>query len=112
MRISEVEVRPGGRRLLWIAALVAAASIVVLLVEPFETADGKTAVVTYSRGVLHVSIPYHAVHAGDGKLTVEVLDPEDKVLGRAETQVAIGIGDGRWIDYIRWVKVLSVDVLV
>src|SRR6266436_6764871 len=112
MRISEVEVRPGGRRLFWIAALLAACGIVILLVEPFQTADGKTAVVTYSRGVLHVSIPYHAVHAGDGKLTVEVLDPEDKVLGRAETQVAIGKGYGRWQEAIRLDKALGVDDLV
>jgi len=112
MRISEVEVRPGNLRLFWIAAMVAAAGIVLLLVEPFETAGGKTAVVTYSRGVLHVSIPYHAVHAGDGKLTVEVLDPEDKVLGRAETQLAIGEGYGRWQEDIRLDKALSVDDLV
>src|SRR6266446_1150215 len=112
MRISDVEVRPDNLRLLWIAALAAVAGIVILVVEPFQTADGKTAVVTYSRGVLHVSIPYHSAHAGDGKLTVEVLDPEDKVLGRAETQVAIDKGTGRWQEDIRLDKTLGVDDLV
>ena len=112
MRISDVEVRPDNLRLLWIAALAAVAGIVILLMEPFQTADGKTAVVTYSRGVLHVSIPYHAVHAGDGRLTVEVLDPEDKVLGHAETQAAIGQGYGRWQEDIRLDKALRVDDLV
>src|SRR5882762_2888005 len=112
MRISEVEVRPGSLRLFWIAALAAVAGTILLLVQPFQTADGKTAVVTYSRGVLHVSIPYHAEHAGGGKLTVEVLDPEDKVLGRAETQAAIGEGYGRWQEDIRLDKVLGVDDLV
>src|SRR5216683_3306238 len=112
MRISEVEVRPGHLRLLWIAALAAVAGTILLLVQPFQTADGKTAVVTYSRGVLHVSIPYHAVRAGDGRLTVEVLDPEDKVLGHAETQAAIGEGYGRWQEDIRLDKALSVDDLV
>src|SRR5260370_37105338 len=91
---------------------MAVAGIVILLMEPFQTADGKTAVVTYSRGVLHVSIPYHAVHAGGGKLTVEVLDPEDKVLGRAEAQAAIGEGYGRWQEDIRLDKALGVDYLV
>ncbi len=38
MRISDVEVRVGNRRLLWIAALAAVASIVILLMEPFQTA--------------------------------------------------------------------------
>src|SRR6266481_9349975 len=112
MRISEVEVRPGSLRLMWIAALAAVAGIVILLMEPFQTADGKTAVASYSRGVLHVSIPYHAVHAGDGRLTVEVLDPEDKVLGHAETQVAIREGDGRWQEDIRLDTALGVDDLV
>src|SRR5258708_40014106 len=112
MRISDVEVHPGNLRLLWIAALVAVAGTILLLVQPFQTADGKTAVVTYSRGVLHVSIPYHAVRAGDGRLTVEVLDPEDKVLGHAETQAAIGEGYGRWQEDIRLDKALGVDDLV
>src|SRR6266436_4108901 len=112
MRISEVEVRPGSLRLFWIAALAAVAGTILLLVQPFQTADGKTAVVTYSRGVLHVSIPYHAERAGGGKLTVEVLDPEDKVLGRAETQAAIGKGYGRWQEDIRLDKALGVDDLV
>jgi uncharacterized protein YfaS (alpha-2-macroglobulin family) len=112
MKASSGEVRPGELRLFWIAALLVTAGIVVLLVEPFQSADGKTAVVTYSRGVLHVSIPYHAAHAGDGRLTVEVLDPEDKVLGHAETQVAIGEGYGRWQEDIRLDKALGVDDLV
>src|SRR5258708_7175263 len=112
MRISEVEVRPGSLRLFWIAALAAVVGNILLLVQHFKTADGKTAVVTYSRGVLHVSIPYHAERAGGGKLTVEVLDPEEQVLGRAETQAAIGEGYGRWQEDIRVDRALSVDDLV
>jgi hypothetical protein len=112
MRVSKGEVRPDNLRLFWIAAVLAACGIVILLVEPFNTAGGNTAVVTYTRGVLHVSIPYHAVHTGDGKLTVEVLDPEDKVLGRAETQVTIDKGYGRWQEEIRLDKALGVDDLV
>src|SRR5258708_6609739 len=112
MRISEVEVRPGNLRLMWIAALTAVAGIIVLLLQPFQTADGKTAVATYSRGVLHVSIPYHAERAGGGKVTVEVLDPEDKVLGHAENQAAIGEGYARWQEDIRLDKALGVDDLV
>jgi uncharacterized protein YfaS (alpha-2-macroglobulin family) len=112
MKISNAEVRPNN---LWwplIAALLAVAGIVVLLMEPFQEASGKDAAVTYSRGVLHVTIPYHAVHSGDGKLTVEVLDPDDKVLGRAETQAAMAEGYGRWQENIRLDKALGVDDLV
>jgi len=83
MKAPAVDVRPSSFSLYVIAALLAA-GIAVVLVEPFQAAKGNTAVVTYTHGVLYVTIPYHAVHSGDGKLTVEVLDPEDKVLGRAE----------------------------
>jgi hypothetical protein len=112
MRVSKGELRPNNLRLFWIAAVLAACGIVILFAEPFETAGGKTAVVTYTRGVLHVTIPFHAVHSGDGKLTVEVLDPEDKVLGHAETQIAIDKGYGRWQEGIRLDKALGIDDLV
>jgi hypothetical protein len=85
-------------RKFWFAflAVLLLAGMAIVLVEPFQAVKGNTAVVTYTRGLLNVTIPYHSAHSGDGKLTVEVLDPEDKVLGRAETQVAITKGDGRW----------------
>src|SRR6202011_1827 len=98
----------------WFAflAVVLLAGIAVVLVEPFQGVKGNTAVVTYTRGLLNVTIPYHSAHSGDGKLTVEVLDPDDKVLGRAGTQVAMGEGDGRWQEKIRLDKPLGVDDLV
>jgi uncharacterized protein YfaS (alpha-2-macroglobulin family) len=112
MKISNAEVRPNNPWWPLLAAVLAAASILMLLMEPFQEASGKDAAVTYSRGVLHVTIPYHAAHSGDGTLTVEVLDPDDKVLGRAETEAAIGEGYGRWQENIRLDKALGVDDLV
>src|SRR5437016_5601705 len=111
MKAPIVDVRPSSFWLYLIVALLAA-GIAVVLLEPFQMANGNTAVVTYTRGVLHVTIPYHAVHSADGKLTVEVLDPEDKVLGHAETQVAIREGYGRWQEDIRLDKALGVEDLV
>src|SRR6266850_5505566 len=111
MKAPIADVRPSNFWLCLIAALLAA-GIAVVLLEPFQTAKGNTAVVTYTRGVLHVTIPYRAVHSGDGKLSVEVLDPEDKILGRAETQVAIDKGHGRWQEEVNLDKALSMDDLV
>jgi A-macroglobulin TED domain/Alpha-2-macroglobulin family/MG2 domain/A-macroglobulin receptor binding domain/Carboxypeptidase regulatory-like domain/Alpha-2-macroglobulin bait region domain len=98
----------------WLASLsiLLLASVAAMLMEPSQAARANTAVVTYTRGIVNVTIPYHAAHSGDGKLTVEVLDPEDKVLGRAETQVSMGEGDGRWQEKIRLDKSLAVDDLV
>jgi uncharacterized protein YfaS (alpha-2-macroglobulin family) len=112
MKAPNGDVRPRNLWLFWLAALLGTASMVVFLVEPFQAAKGNAAVVTYTRGVLHVSIPYHAVRSGHGRLKVEVVDPEDRVLGRAETQLAIGEGYGRWQEDIRLDKALAVDDLV
>jgi hypothetical protein len=43
---------------------------------------------------------------------MEVLDPEDNVLGRAERHVRIARGKGRWQDEIKLEKPLPLDDLV
>ena len=97
---------------LFLLAVLSTAVIAMVVLDPLPVASGETPVVTYSRGTLHVTIPYRAPRSGDGKLSVEVLDPEDKVLGRSETQVAIGKGHGRWQQEIKLDKTLSMDDLV
>ena len=57
---------------------------------------GATPGLTYSGGTVHVTIPYRGLHLGTGKLAVEVLDPEDAVLGRVEQRVDVGDGSGTW----------------
>src|ERR1700726_2087795 len=101
-------------RKFWLALLsiLLLAGVAATLMQSSQAARANSAVVTYTRGILNVTIPYHSAHSGDGKLTVEVLDPEDKVLGRAETQVSMGEGDGRWQEKIRLDKPLGVDDLV
>jgi len=51
---------------------------------------------TYGHGNLSVTIPYNSSQAGSGRLTVEILDPEDKAVGRAESVVEIRKGNGSW----------------
>ncbi len=58
--------------------------------------EGQQLAATYRHGNLSVTIPYNAPEAGSGKLTVEILDPEDKPLGRVERTVEIRKGDGVW----------------
>ena len=66
---------------------------------------------TYTGGTLHVTIPYHG-RPGAGRLTVEVLDPEDAVLGRAERVAAVGQEDGNWEEKVTLKQALSGDELV
>src|SRR5262249_9562192 len=67
---------------------------------------------TYSQGSLRVTVPYAALHNGPGKLTVEVLDPEEKVLARAERQVEITTGKGQWRGELKPASAPAVGELV
>jgi uncharacterized protein YfaS (alpha-2-macroglobulin family) len=96
---------------LLIPTLLAIAAIVA--VQPFEAAGGDAgASATYSHAVLNLSLPYEAGHSGSGHLAVDVLDPEDQVLGHAERSVNIAEGKGRWQEQIKLSKPLAMDDLV
>ena len=77
-----------------------------------RAASEETVVATHSRGVLYVTIPYQAGHSGTGRLKVEVLDPEDKVLGYAEHHIETVAGKGRWQQEIKFQKPLAYEDLV
>src|SRR5579859_1281748 len=91
-------------------AFVVIAAAVVL--QAFYPAGGETAGATYSHGILHVAIPYRAIHAGAGQLVVEILDPEDQVLGRAQRNVDVAEGKGWWQEEIKLDKPLPLDDVV
>jgi hypothetical protein len=64
---------------------VASALFFTLFAPPFNLqAQAEKPAATYREGRLSVAIPYDSSQAGSGKLTVEVLDPDDNVLGRVE----------------------------
>ena len=65
-----------------------------------SSAQANRLAATYSHGKLSVTIPYSAVQDGSGKLTVEILDPEDHSLGRVERNIEIRKGDGVWQETI------------
>ena len=67
---------------------------------------------TYTRGNLSVTVPYQSTRAGSGKLTVEILDPEDNVLGRIERSVDIAKGEGSWQQTITPEKSLLFEDIV
>src|SRR5579872_7112343 len=96
----------------WPFYLIAMLAIIaILVVQPFQSADASASA-TYSHGVLYLTIPYHGQQAGNGKLTMEVLNPEDEVLGRAEAHVDISEGKGRWQQELKLDKPLPLDELV
>ncbi len=91
--------------LLMIAALVA--------VQGFQAAGrDESASAIYSHGVLHLTLPYVAAEAGSGQLTVEILDPEDHILGTTQRAFAIAESKGLWHEQIKLSKQLATDELV
>jgi hypothetical protein len=83
-----------------------------LLTQPLPGADGGSGTATYSHGILHLTIPYHADRRGEGQLTVEVLDPEDHVLGELKKALEVAEGPSVWKEQVRLDKPLPLDELV
>jgi uncharacterized protein YfaS (alpha-2-macroglobulin family) len=107
MKLNRIRVSAIGTALLAIAS--------VAIVESFQgtrAASGQTAVATYSKGILQVTIPYHAPHVGMGQLTVELLDPEDQVLVRSERRVDVGAGESAWQEDLKLSKPMATEDLV
>jgi len=67
---------------------------------------------SYTQGVLRVTIPYHDAAKGSGQLTVELLDPEDHVLGRRERHLDVDASSGRWKQIVQLENPLPVEDLV
>jgi uncharacterized protein YfaS (alpha-2-macroglobulin family) len=65
-----------------------------------------------SHGALSLTIEYHALRGGAGQLTLEILDPEDHVLGRAEHRVATTRGSGNWQQKVVPEKPLQIEDMV
>jgi uncharacterized protein YfaS (alpha-2-macroglobulin family) len=84
-----------------------------IVVQEFQAAPPEPAPsATYNQGTLKVAIPYQAVRAGAGKLTVEVIAPEDQVVGSTERSVEVAEGKGSWHEQIKLSPALAVDELV
>ena len=59
-----------------------------------QAQDEMTA--TYIHHALEITVPYHGVHQGAGRLEVTLLSPEDKVLARSESLVKTSAANGTW----------------
>src|SRR4051812_19862220 len=78
-------------------------TIAACVAVPFFKVSGSThsGVASYSHGLLHLTISYDSSQSGSGRLLLEVLDPEDNVLGHAERRVEVAKGQGHWQDEIK-----------
>src|SRR5258708_28006023 len=94
------------------ALLIVAVAVTAVSFQGVRAANSESVSATYSHGTLHVTIPYNLSHSGTGQLTVEVLDPEDQVLGRSQRQVEGNAGKGLWQEDLKLAKSIPVEDLV
>src|SRR5580658_7395323 len=97
--------------------VVSVVSLLVVLmaaafVKTFAGAEKTGEWATYSHGVLRVVIPYHAAQAGAGRLSMEVLDPENHVIGRTEKTLEVVKGASRFKEEMKLDKAVPLDELV
>ena len=100
----------------WIAAglvVVGCASVAVFTSYSLaQSRENGQVSATYVHGVLDVGVPYSAPRNGAGDLTVEVLDPEDRVVGGVNKPVYVRAGRGLPQEQIALHDGLPVDDLV
>jgi uncharacterized protein YfaS (alpha-2-macroglobulin family) len=97
---------------LFAATIVLIAFLAAPITVEARDGNGKPLAATYADGRLALTIPYHVDRAGSGQLVVELLDPEDKVLGRSARTYEVEKGDGVFEPYLTPNEKLSLDDLV
>jgi hypothetical protein len=95
-----------------VLALFIALTAAAVLARHTVRAEEQPVAAIYSKGVLSVVIPYHALRAGQGRVVVEILDPEDRVLGSAERSVEVVRGDGALRQEVKPNQPVPLDELV
>src|ERR1035438_10219819 len=97
----------------FLAALSAiAAALILQSLDNAQASPGDRVSATYSGGTLRLTIPFRGLHPGTGQLTVDVLDPEDGVLGSAQQRVDVTQVAGSWREEIPLDKAPSLDDMV
>lgn len=87
---------------------------VLLFTSHFASAETAAQSLTaiYEHGNLSLQIPFHNPRVGFGRLSVEILDPENHLLGQAERSTEMTGKDGSWLEKIAIESPLSVEDLL
>ena len=70
--------------------------LVLLFSEAVNGAEPTTISAVYAHNALTLSVPYEVIHRGEAELALEVLSPEDRVLGRAAYRTHVAEGSAVW----------------
>ena len=86
--------------------------ILIFLAAALGSGEPKTISAVYSHNTLSLSVPYEAAHSGEAELRVEVLTPEDHVIGEAEHKANVAEGAGVWNAKVELNESMTLDELV
>jgi uncharacterized protein YfaS (alpha-2-macroglobulin family) len=91
---------------------LALAVLAVLLAATFGNAESATLSAVYFHNRLSISVPHQAAHSGEAELRLELLDPEDRVLGEAKREMHVAEENAVWDAKIALPAELTLDKLV
>src|SRR5215469_14988984 len=101
------------KKLFFIASAILLMAAALLTIVAVESAGAEPAVTaTYSHNALHLTIPFLAATPGPGNLGIELLDPDDQVLGQTEKHLELAAGNGQWTGQVKLDKPIALEDLV
>ncbi len=74
----------------------ALSGLALLFAASFGNLESRTISAVYFRDALAFSVPYEAAHGGEAELKLELLSPEDRVLGEVKRHKRVTEGSGVW----------------
>ncbi len=90
----------------------ALAGLALLFAATFGNAESKTISAVYFRDALSISVPYEAAHSGEAELKLELLSPEDRVLGEVKRHKRVTEGSAVWNARMALREPMTLDELV
>lgn len=87
-------------------------ALVLLFSVAVSGAEPKTISAVYAHNALTLSVPYEVIHNGEAELALEVLSPEDRVLGQAAYRTHVTEGSAVWNAKIVLREPMAVDELI
>src|SRR5580692_8684539 len=74
----------------------ALSGLALLFAASFGNLESRTISAVYFRDALAFSMPYEAAHSGEAELKLELLSPEDRVLGEVKRHRRVTEGSAVW----------------
>lgn len=93
-------------------AFQALSGLALLLAAIFGNVEPRTISAVYFRDAFAFSVPYEAAHSGEAELKLELLSPEDHVLGEVKSRNRVSEGSAVWNARMVLSERMTLDELV